>query len=236
MAKNTKSVGGIDRDLLAQIVVATDNGSFVYTSAVAHQPMLANVPPLVEVNTAMVNVNDTTQFATRATGDAKAFLAATPAAAFGNAPATASEAPKYEIITGAVLPEPKKRGNSFGSGAPTKYPFAELGVGGAFFSANSEHAKSDAVKALGSTVSSQNRKYAEPVVKDGNVVTKTIKQAIRDENKKPKLDGNGKKITELKVIPVLKYNRKFTIRPVEAGKNYGTFTAPADGALIARVI
>ena len=236
MAKNPKSVDGIDRDLLAQIVAATDNGSFVYSSAAAHQPMLANVPSLVEVNTQMVNPADATQFATRATSDAKAFLAATPAVVAGNAPATHSEAHKYEIITGATLPEPKKRGNSFGSGAPTKYPFADMPVGGAFFSANSEHVKSNAVKALGSTVSSQNRKYAEPVVENGEVKTKTIKQAIRDENNKPKLDGNGKKITELKVIPVLKYNRKFTIRPVEGGKNYGTFTAPADGALIARVI
>src|SRR5712664_592683 len=156
MAKNTKSVGGIDRGLLAQIVAATNAGSFVYSSAAAHQPMIANVPPLVEVNTAMVNPQDSTQFATRATSNAAAFLAATPMTASGNAPAIASEAHKYEIIMGAVLPEPKKRGNSFGAGAPTKYPFAELGVGGAFFSANSEHAKSDAVKALGSTVSSQN--------------------------------------------------------------------------------
>lgn len=240
MAKSAKSNAvvagsGIDRDLLNQIVTATAANSFVYTSPTAHQPMLAHVPSLVEVNTAMVDPTDATKFATRATGDAAAFLAA-PAA---EAPSEAAKPPThsaYAIITGAVLPEPKKRGNAYGAGAPTKYPFADLPVGGMFFSANTEHAKGDAVKALGSTVSSQNRKYADPVVENGVVKTKEVTRAIRGEDNKAKIGPDGKKLTETVNLPMLKYNRKFTIRPVVAGQTYGTWTAPADGALIARTV
>lgn len=214
----------IDRDLLSQILTATKANSFVYTTATAHQPMLAHKPPLAEVNTAMVDPNDATKFATRATKDAEAWLAKNAA--------PASEASKYTIMKGIKLPEAKKRGNTFGSGAPTKYPFATMEVGDVFFSGNSEHAKKDALKALGSTVSSQNRKYSEP---DGDK-TKTIKQAKRGEDKKPILDANGKKVIEEKVIPVLKYSRKFTIRPVEAGYGDDTWKAPEAGVLIQRVL
>ncbi|SRR6266705_6361022 len=243
MAKSAKSNAvvagsGIDRDLLNQIVTATAANSFVYTSPTAHQPMLAHVPPLVEVNTTMVDPTDATKFATRATGDAAAFLAATAAeaASANGAPSEAAKPSAYAIITGAVLPEPKKRGNAFGAGAPTKYPFADLPVGGMFFSANTEHAKGDAVKALGSTVSSQNRKYADPVVENGVAKTKKVTRAIRGEDNKAKLGPDGKKLTETVDLPELKYNRKFTIRPVTGGQKYGEWTAPADGALIARTL
>jgi hypothetical protein len=104
-------------------------------------------------------------------------------------------------------------------------------VGASFFSADSEHKNGNALKALGSTVSSQNRKYATP---DGDK-TKTVKQAKRGEDKKPILDENGKKVIETD-LPVLKYERKFTIRPVVAGQKYGEWTAPANGALIARTL
>jgi hypothetical protein len=104
-------------------------------------------------------------------------------------------------------------------------------VGSSFFSADSEHKKGDALKALGSTVSSQNRKYAEETGEH-----KSVTRAVRDEHNKAKLDANGKKITETVTLPVLKYNRKFTIRAVVGGQKYGDWTAPANGALIARTV
>ena len=147
---------GIDKVLLKQIVDATMSNTLVYVSQVQGQPMLAHSPALIEINSSIVDPNDGTKVACRATADAAAYLMA------GNPAPTASngEASKYTIMTGVALPEAKRRGNTSGSGAPTKYPFDQLEVGGVFFSANSEHKKGDAVKALGSTVSSQNNKYS----------------------------------------------------------------------------
>ena len=226
MAKDkTVKSDGVDKDLLNQIVTATNANSFVYTSKLAHQPMLAL--GLVEVNDAMPDPNDATKFATRATAAASQYLASVSAPAAGN---TAAEPSKYTVMKGIALPEAKKRGAHLGSGAPTKYPFATMEVGDVFFSGNSEHAKGDALKALGSTVSSQNRKYSEP---DGDK-TKVIKQAERGPDKKPVIGPDGKKVIVSKTVPVLKYSRKFTIRPVEAGYGNDQWKAPEAGVLISR--
>lgn len=226
MAKSPKSA--IDTELLSKVVAATDSGQLVYLSHAEGGAFVAHNPPLIEVNTAILDPNDNTKAAARSTQAAKDYLAAQSAPKSNGA----AEPSKYEIITNATLPEARKRGNVAGAGAPTKYPFADMPVGASFFSADSEHKNSNALKALGSTVSSQNRKYATP---DGDK-TKTIKQAKRGEDKKPVLDENGKKVIETKTIPVLKYERKFTIRPVVAGQKYGEWTAPANGALIARTL
>lgn len=222
-ALKTVETAPIDVDLLKQVVA----GTVTFMSPLQGNAMVLHVPPLIEVNVAMLDPNDNTKAAVRATPAAAAYLAAQGVNA---APAAPVAVGNYAIITGAVLPEPKKRGNSFGSGAPTKYPFATMEAGQSFFSANTEHAKGDAVKALGSTVSSQNRKYA---VETGQF--KTQKRAKRDEDNKP-IMVDGKKVIETVTLPVLKYDRKFTIRAVEAGKSYGNWTAPADGALIARTV
>lgn len=209
-------------DKLKQIVANDAAGTPSYISAADGKPLVD--AGLIEVNTAINNPADASEVACRSTdaGKAKAAAPAEVAKSHGN----------YAVITGAVLPPPKKRGNTSGSGAPTKYPFAELEVGASFFSANTEHAKGDAVKALGSTVSAQNDKYAEPT---GEM--KTVTRAVRDpQTKKAKLDEAGHKITETVQLPVKKYNRKFTIRPVTGGQTYGSWVAPADGALIARTV
>jgi len=205
---------------LKEIVANDAAGVQSYVSASDGKPLLD--AKLIEVNTELTNPNNAAEVACRSTDAGKA-----KAAAPDEAPKSAGH---YAVITGAVLPPPKKRGNSSGSGAPTKYPFADLPVGGSFFSANTEHAKHDAVKALGSTVSAQNDKYSEP---SGEM--KTVTRAVRDpQTKKALLDEQGKKVMETVQLPVKKYNRKFTIRPVTGGQSYGEWTAPADGALIAR--
>lgn len=206
--------------LLAKIVA----GEVTYISKNDGMPLVQ--AGLIEVNTEMVDANGNA--ACRATADGIAAVAPKTAK---TAPATA-EAPKYAIITNAVLPPAKKRGNLTGSGAPTKYPFADMPVGGSFFSANSEHNKGDAVKALGSTVSSQNRKYA---VETGE--HRTITRAVRDKKTHTAvLNADGSKQMETVSLPVLKYERKFTIRPVKGGDKYGDWVAPEDGALVARTV
>lgn len=206
---------------LKQIVANDASGTPSYISAADGKPLVD--AGLIEVNTAITNPADASEVACRST-DA------------GKAKASAGDAPKANshaiIVTGAVLPAAKRRGNQSGSGAPTKYPFADLEVGGMFFSPNSDHAKGDAVKALGSTVSAQNDKYAEPTGE-----TKTVTRAVRDkQTKKAVLNDDGSKQTETVELPVKKYNRKFTIRPVVGGQTYGSWVAPADGALVARTV
>lgn len=219
-------MSNIDKALLKQIVDATAAGTLFYVSQVQGQPMLANVPPLIEINPAIVDPTDGTKVACRSTAEAAAFLAA---------PETGSADTgehKYAVMTGIALPEAKKRGNTAGSGAPTKYPFADMPVGGVFFSGNSEHKNKNALKALGSTVSAQNDKYSEPT---GEM--KTVTRAVRDPaTKKAKIGTDGKKVTETVQLPVKKYNRKFTIRAVEAGYKSGDWVAPEAGALIGRTV
>lgn len=208
----------INKALLGQIVA----GTVGYVSKSDGEPLVN--AGLIEVNTEMLDAGG------------NAACRATPAGVAAVAPkvetAPVAEGPKYAIITNAVLPPAKKRGNLSGSGAPTKYPFADMPVGASFFSANSEHNKGDAVKALGSTISSQNKKYS---VETGE--HREITRAVRDKKThKALLNADGSKQMETVSLPVLKYERKFTIRPVTKGQAYGEWVAPEDGALIARTV
>jgi hypothetical protein len=210
--------------LLAQIVANDAAGVQSYVSAEAKPLVDAG---LIEVNMDLKNPANSAEVACRATQAGKDKVASG-----GSTEQTKPSGTHAVIVTGAVLPPAKKRGNSSGSGAPTKYPFADLEVNGMFFSPNSDHAKGDAVKALGSTVSAQNDKYAEPT---GEM--RTITRAVRNkQTKKAELNEDGSKKQETVQLPVKKYNRKFTIRPVVGGEKYGEWVAPADGALVARTI
>lgn len=234
--KTVKSDNGIDKVLLAQIVAQTnsDPEAVFYISQVQGQSMLAHNPPLIMVNTGLIDPTDGTKCASRATAAAADYLAANQEAPASNGN---GEASKYTIMTGIALPEAKKRGNTSGTGAPTKYPFADLPVGGVFFSGNSEHTKGDAVKALGSTVSAQNDKYSKQKMENGVGVTKTVTRAVRDKaTKKAQIGPDGKKVTETVALPVKEYERKFTIRPVAKGYQSGDWVAPENGALVGRTI
>jgi hypothetical protein len=214
----------MDTEKLKEIVANDASGVTTYVSAEVGKPLVD--AGLIEVNTAITNPANPAEVACRATDAGKAKVAS------GGQEQAKSSGSHAQIVTGAVLPPAKKRGNSSGSGAPTKYPFADLEVGGMFFSPNSDHAKGDAVKALGSTVSAQNDKYSENT---GEM--KTVTRAVRDkQTKKAVTNPDGSKQTETVQLPVKKYNRKFTIRPVVGGETYGSWTAPSDGALVARTI
>jgi len=216
----------MDKVLLKSVIDATDAGSFVYLSAAEGGPLLTHTPPLIEKND---EVTQGDKVACRALPAAKDYLAANQG--------EAKSAGNYTILTNVELPAAKKRGNTSGSGAPTKYPFADLPVGGVFFSGNSEHNKGDAVKALGSTVSAQNDKYAVQKMENGQPVFKTITRAVRDKaTHKAVIGADGKKVTETVQLPVKEYSRKFTIRPVAKGYQSGSWTAPEDGALVGRTV
>lgn len=214
----------MNTEKLKEIVANDAAGQSSYVSAADGKPLLEHNPQLIEVN---MEVKDASgNVLCRSTQAGKDYVANQ-----GKSEGAKPSGSHAMIVTGAVLPPARKRGNSSGSGAPTKYPFADLQVGGMFFSANSDHAKGDAVKALGSTVSAQNDKYAEPTGE-----TKTVTRAVRDpKTKKAVTNPDGSKQTETVELPVKKYNRKFTIRPVSGGETYGSWTAPADGALVARI-
>lgn len=214
----------MNKEVLKQIIANDDNNQPSYVTAADGQPLAK--AGYIEVNIEVKDPNDSNKVLARSTPKGREAVAEKS----GNGhQASTSHA---MIVTGAVLPAAKRRGNQSGSGAPTKYPFADLEVGGMFFSPNSDHAKGDAVKALGSTVSAQNEKYSEPTGE-----TKTVTRAVRDkQTKKAVLNADGSKQMETVQLPVKKYNRKFTIRPVEGGKSYGSWTAPSDGALVARTV
>lgn len=222
MAKASKKVvsTGINMQFLAAIAA----GTVKYVSQAEGQPLLMHVPPLVMVNFQDVDPSDVTKVGVTLTEDGAKMVAE------AGKPADASnEAPKqseFSIISGVELPV-SKRGNK-GGGAPIKYPFADLQIGQGFFVAATEKLP-DPVKTLGSTVSSANMRYAKETGQ-----TKEVTRAKRD-GRKAALDVNGNKQMETVTRPVYLFERKFVIRGFKKGETYGTFTAPADGAFIARV-
>lgn len=206
---------GVNVGLLQTINQASVAGGTYFVSQADGKP-LADAG-LIEVNTTMLDAAGNA--AARLTDAGRAMIS-------GGGEAAAEVKSPFEVITGAVLPE-AKRGNR--AGAPTQYPFDQLAVGQSFFVPVSEK-HSDPVKTLGSTVSSANQRYAEPTGEK-----KTVTRTKRGPGNKGLKDAAGNKITETVTVDVMKFNRKFSIRKVEAGKEYGAWKAPADGALIARV-
>lgn len=97
-------------------------------------------------------------------------------------------------------------------GAPRRgrnlYNFEDLAVGGFVFIPATAEVPNPAKKMV-SVVSSATKRFAE-------------------ETAETKVTPKGN------TIPVLKVTRKFNIQPVTGGVAYGSFTAPADGAVIYR--
>lgn len=142
-----------------------------------------------------------------------------------NTPAVTSS---FALLDGVVLPESKR---GFGRAAGTsKYPFATMEVGKSFYVGSAEVDGGDAVKKLTSTVSNMNNKYRTAT---GETEAKT--RTKRGEGNKAVVE-NGEKVKEIVTVPVYKQDRKFTIRPVKAGEVYGSWTCPADGAVIQRTL
>ncbi len=215
MAKKDKKV---DTALLAGIA----SGAVAYISRDNGLPLVQ--AGLVEVNTDILD--DDGNAAVRLTDKGKVMINGSETISTDDV-ATVSVGAKYAVINDAVLPASKRKGG--GGGAPVVYPFDSLEIGQSFFVPVSEKHK-DPVKTLGSTVSSANMRYAE---KTGE--TKTVIRTKRGPKNRAVLDEAGEKVRETVEVPVYRYTRRFSLRPVEAGKTYGNWIAPASGALIARV-
>lgn len=222
MAKKSEKVTAeVNRELLAAIA----SGAVAFaTKDEAIAAGIAHAPPFIEANIQMLDPANPSKAMVRITEAGAAFLTA-QVNPLNEAPSQAAAG--FAIITDAVLP-PSKRGSGLHGGAPKKYPFDDLPVGGSFFVAVSAKLP-DPVKTLGSTVSSANMRFADKVGE------KTVTRAKRGKGNKLELDAAGNKIMETKQVPEYKLTRKFEIRGVTAGTKYGTWEAPANGALIGRV-
>lgn len=226
-AKTTKTeAAALNTDLLKAIASATAANSFMYVSKEDGMPLLATNPPLIEVNTSMLDPNDANKAAARITLAGTNLLKGLTQVNTQATPAGPAET--FEILSGIALP-PSKRGNKLGGGgAPTKYPFDKLEVGQTFFvPVSAKHP--DPVKSMGSTVSAAHARFAQ---KTGEV--ETVVRSKRGEKNKVELDANGQKIMIEKTREKMRFTRRFAIRAIEAGKVYGEWTAPANGAVIQR--
>lgn len=210
----------VNIQLLAALVQSATG--FLYLTGAEGKPLVD--AGFAEANTSMTDPNDPNKVAVRATDAGKAHLASVNAPAASTAGAGAVSA--FAVISNAALPIAKRGGGS--GGAPAKYPFAELELNQSFFVPVSPDMP-DPVKTLGSTISGANHRYATQVGE------KTVTRTKRGDGNRALKDGNGNNVKETVTVPTYEYSRKFSIRRVEAGVQYGEWKAPADGALIMRV-
>ncbi len=214
MAKKAKVVEAALNIALLQVI---GNGSVTHISQDDGLPLLQHNPSLIEVDTTNI-VDD--KAAVRLTEEGWKMINIDPNTV------SASVSNGYDIISNAELPAAKRGGRG---GAPIQYPFDKLEAGQSFFvPVSAKHA--NPLKTLGSTVSSANMRFS---VETGEM--KTVERTKRGEKNKAVVDAQGNKVKETVQVPVRKQTRKFTIRAVKAGVTYGGWTAPNDGALIARV-
>ncbi len=217
MSKKGKSV--VNMSLLGSIAT----GATGYISQADALPLLNHNPPLIDVNTSVLDDS----------GNAKVWLtdAGKAVAPNGAAKAAASSStPQYAIISNAIfVPSEKKRAGRGGGGAPTIYPWASMEVGSMFFVGVSQ--KPDPFKSMQSAVSSANMKYSEEV---GEPVPHT--RTKRGPGNKAVVDANGDPVRETVMKKKRKAVRKFDLRSFKKGEVLGDWTAPEDGVVVGRVL
>lgn len=225
-----------DKSLLKIIVAATlstGDRPFHFATQSAVKNLLDN--ELVEVNTEITNGDEV---AVRATEKG---VAEVPASDEGNntvndtttatttTDTTAAASSKFGIIqnAGAVFSAGRTRRSE------SKYDFDAMNVGDIIFVPNDED-KPDAAKSLASTISSANKRFSTDTGKTEEVEVKVYQT---DENGKRVKGEDGKLIvtgTKTETRPILEPGKTFAVKPVEGGKTYGAWTAPASGAVIIR--
>lgn len=151
MAKLTKAAS----KLLSEIVAATAEDSFVYTTETQRKALVAE--GLVEVNETIADEKG--KFATRAT--AKGFEVSEGVEPEGteetNTNTDAPVASGFAIAANVEMPS-----HSRGGRANSLYPFDKLEIGQSFFVPATE-AKPNPAKSLASTVTSANNRYSEVI-------------------------------------------------------------------------
>ncbi len=138
--------------------------------------------------------------------------------------------PMYGIQKIKINIPPSQRGNKKGAGAPSQYNFADMDVGDWFFVPDSDK-KGNAAKHLGSTVSQQNMHYRKDTGQK-----QEVERTKRGKGNKAELDAQGNKVKEKVTVPVYEPTRKYVVRVVKSGTDLGGWTAPADGAIVAREV
>lgn len=142
----------------------------------------------VEINEAITN--DDSQFATRLTASGMAFLNSNSEPVNVTVPAEKVKTMTTFTIL-SDIPKPESKRNRL-AGRTSKYDFASLEVGQMFFVPATE-AQPNPAKSLGSIVTNTNRKYA----------------TVTDELK----PGRKGKDSAERMVPVLVFNRYFSVRP-----------------------
>lgn len=208
-------------ELLRAIANATAANAVVYVSKEDGLPLLQNNPPLITVDVNNVDPEDQSKIGAKITADGVKLL---------QTDTTVHTKPvaHYSVATGLELPK-VKRGGGGGGGAPSKYPFETMEVHQFFFVPDSDVKNGNALKTVGSAVGSANQRFMEETGEH-----RTVTRAKRGKDHKTVKGLDGKNEMETVTLPVKKSTRKFTIRAVEAGKAYGDFTAPANGAVVMR--
>ena len=116
-----------------------------------------------------------------------------------------------------------------GGGRAAKYDFEAMDIGDFFFVANSAVKNGDAVKTLGSAAGSANQRFAV-----GTGEKEIVQRAKRGPDHKAIKGPDGKNVMETVEVEKKNFTKRFVVRPVTGGVKYGEFTAPADGAVVAR--
>lgn len=211
-------------EVLRAVANATAANSVHYVTAAEGKPLVDEGFITVDVN--QRDPSDQNKVAAKITAAGATALAAhvTPA----HKPNTAM----FAVQTGGIeLPKVSrgfKKGQG-GGGRDAKYPFETMEVGQFIFVANSAVSKGDAVKTLGSAAGSANQRFAKELP-----TTKTVQRAKRGPDHKAIKGPDGKNEMETVTVHEKEFTKKFVVRPVKANVAYGAFTAPADGAVVAR--
>lgn len=214
----------MNTELLKSLAQATAAGTPFYVSQADGLPLLKNDPALISVDPAKVDPTDASKIAATITAEGAKLVSG-----LNGTVATAAK-PVAQVMVGTGFARPKvKRGGGGGSGAPVKYPFDTLEVGQFFFIPNSEVAKGDAFKTLGSAVGSANQRYAKDTGE-----THQVTRAKRGADHKTIKGADGKNVMETVTLSKKVATRRFVVNKVEGGKEYGAFTAPSDGAVVLR--
>lgn len=212
----------MDMTVLRAVANATAANSVLYVTAAEGKPLLE--AGFITIDPANRDPNDANKIAASVTdAGVHALNGAKPSAAVHST---------FAIQKGGIeLPKVErgfKKGVG-GGGRSAKYDFESMEVGDFFFVANSAVKNGDAVKTLGSAAGSANQRFAV-----GTGEKETVQRAKRGPDHKAIKGADGKNIMEEAVVEKKNFTRKFVVRKVEANVSYGAFTAPADGAVVAR--
>lgn len=212
-------------ELLRAIANATAANSVVYVSQADGMPLVQE--KYITVDPSVRDPNDATKIASHITEAGVNYLNQNA----GHTQQKAIAASTFTVESGGFeLPKIKRGfGKGGGGGAPTKYPFETMQVNDHFFVANTEVSKGNAYKTMGSAVGSANQRFAV-----GTGEHETVKRTKRGPDHKAIKGPDNKNVMEEVTIEKKKFTKKFVVRAVEGGKTYGSWTAPAAGAVVMR--